>query len=109
MKKIVILVISIFLVTGCSRTIKCSNNEFSVDVRMKGKEVKTITAYFDYETKEEATSMCDVIKGIVTNKEDVVCKEKSIEVKNYEDNIDIENLTKDNIKSYFENNGFICE
>lgn len=104
-----LLILSVFLLAGCSSRIKCSNDEFSVDVRMKGKEVKTITAYFDYETKEETTSMCDVIKGIVTNKEDVVCKEKSIEVKNYENNIDVENLTKDNIKNYFTNNGFTCK
>lgn len=107
MKKLVLFILSVLILSGCTKT--CKNDTFNVDIELSGKNVKSITANFDYETEEEAKEMCEVVKGTVSNKEDVYCKSSSIKVKNYEKNIIIDDLTKENVVEYFEDNGFVCK
>ena len=110
MKKIFLLAGIAFLLCGCSnKTTICTSDNVKVEIITNGNNIKTITALYEYENSEVVTNMCPTMKKIAKVSEDVTCEGKIIKIENYEKNIIIDELTKDSIIKYFENQSFTCE
>lgn len=112
MKKILSILVMILLVSGCVNKIECSKEEESdgvkviskVSIKLKDDFANDINLTLKYDNEDVAKSMCEVFN----KDENVKCSSKEIEFNNYQNNISDSLLTKEEVISYFELNGYKC-
>lgn len=114
MKKIFILIGTLFLLTGCGNekmickyNYKGENYEYENEVTViidKEGNIKQTDLIMTYVDSKNALSTCEIMKKI--KPEDITCDNNRILVKNYHERI--EKTTKEEIKQYFKENRYYC-
>lgn len=117
MKKVLgLLVLTIFITSGCSKTEKiiCKKEETTdvyklnttATISIKKDLVSDVKMSLVYDISAVATEMCNILKE---NNSSIDCKDNEIIIKDYQKSISEETLNKEEIKTYFESQEYICE
>lgn len=108
----ILLFVLIVCLCGCNRnnTMTCKVDtetyKSTALVTLKGEEVNDITVTNTYSTDETAKNACRILSMTTKN---IECKDKKIVLTKYQETLDLESLTKENVKKYFENHKYKCE
>ena len=109
MKKSIIIVFAILVLTGCSKTITCKNSGNEINIKYNGEEIKDINYVATFDNEELAESMCPIMEYTLKEGSTIDCDGNTVKVKDYQYSIDVEDLTKDNVVNYFESQNYTCE
>lgn len=116
--KVILLVMLIFLLTGCGSDIKCTSSyeenikyEMKITADISKDNIVSSTASMKFENSEDANTMCNLKKLLDLETVEVVCKDKEVLIHNYhklmfEDNPKV--ITKDKFVDMLKKDGFKC-
>ena len=118
MKKILIVFVILLLMTGCTKTLKCTldkeegNTDYDtvIEIDYSKDTVKKVDYIMSFDSLEEAKKVCEnfnKIKG--DNEEKFDCNAKVLVIKDYHKTLNKNMLNKDVIKSYYESYGYTCK
>ncbi len=118
MKKIILVLVGLIILTGCDKkeNLKCQvESNFVgekiltvVDVKIKNKKVTTATMTMSSDSKDAIKSLCSAY-NITSDNDKVECKEKEIILSDFDKMINEDGLTKAQILDYFADNGYTCK
>jgi uncharacterized lipoprotein NlpE involved in copper resistance len=126
-KSIILLFVVIILITGCTKTeeeeevknLTCTyydtreGNKYNTEVKidLDNNIVTNATATITYDDEELASQMCEIYK--IAGDIDLTCNSKVITMNDYQKSIATslgkDELTKDDIVKYFEDQSYDCE
>ena len=101
----------LLMTTGCEndRLITCTLENTKVEITLDKENVEDITAYAEFDNEELAANMCPILKMTVKNADDVSCEGTIATVINYQDSIELEEMTKTRALEYFNEQGYVCK
>lgn len=114
-KTICLLMLTLILATGCgSKKMICKKEENSeitsvttmVEIKLKDDIVDDINMKLTYQNADVAKGMCE---ALMSGSDSIKCDGNNISIGNYQKSISEEALNKEEIKSYFESQEYICE
>lgn len=119
MKKTILVLLLVVLLTGCSKkeTMTCTytgvkeNNKFSNTVKVTIKDDKVIESTLDseYEKEDAATNICNMYK-LAKDDAEVSCEGKKITIKGFHKTInDNKEVTKSEMFDYLDHQGYTCK
>lgn len=98
--------IFILLLVGCSKQIKCSNEEVNVIIKEKKNSIKSIEVEKVFKNEEESTNYCTLLKLTDIS---VECDKNRVIYNNYKDYLNRDFIKTDELIEYLENNNYNCK
>lgn len=98
--------IFILLLVGCSKQIKCSNEEVNVIIKEKKNIIKSIEVEKVFKNEEESTNYCTLLKLTDIS---VECYKNRVIYNNYKDYLNRDFIKTDELIEYLENNNYNCK
>lgn len=98
--------IFILLLVGCSKQIKCSNEEVNVIIKEKKNSIKSIEVEKVFKNEEESTNYCTLLKLTDIG---VECDKNRVVYNNYKDYLNRDFIKTDELIEYLENNNYNCK
>ncbi|CCY94653.1 unknown [Firmicutes bacterium CAG:884] len=98
--------IFILLLVGCSKQIKCSNEEVNVIIKEKKNSIKSIEVEKVFKNEEESTNYCTLLKLTDIS---VECDKNRVVYNNYKDYLNRDFIKTDGLIEYLENNNYNCK
>ena len=98
--------IFILLLVGCSKQIKCSNEEVNVIIKEKKNSIKSIEVEKVFKNEEESTNYCTLLKLTDIS---VECDKNRVVYNKYKDYLNRDFIKTDVLIEYLENNNYNCK
>ena len=124
MKKVIVLIIMVLLLTGCNKKtaeIKCTGHsdmksaDINVTATLDGDNIKSIKDELTFDKKEEASLYCESLKSYKAyydSKLDYECTKKKITINNFELLIEVDDIigsSKEDFISLMTDNKYACK
>ena len=117
MKKYILLIICVLLLSGCAKSEKLEcvytndkeGNEYTsvMDIKVKNDYVVDAVVVITYKDEKAAKNMCDIYKMASDAKGNVKCSDNTITLKNYHKSLSEDKIKKKDYIKIMEKKGYI--
>ncbi len=99
-------ILFILLLVGCSKQIKCSNEEVNINIKENKNTIKSIEVERIFTNEEESTNYCTLLKLTEIS---VECNKNKIIYNNYKDYLNKDFTKTNELIDYLKNNNYNCK
>ena len=99
-------IVFILLLVGCSKQIKCSNEEVNINIKENKNTIKSIEVERIFKEYEESVNYCNLLKLTDIS---VECNENKVLYNNYKDYLNKEFIKTDELIDYLKSNDYNCK